>query len=90
MVLHEAANAGFTEAEVEVAKGQVKGQMVLDLEDPGMRLMRLGTRALFDDPIVSLDEGLRRVSAITADDVCELAAEVLSQPAVEAAVGPVS
>ena len=23
--------------------------MVLDLEDPGMRLMRLGTRALFDE-----------------------------------------
>lgn len=90
VVLHEAANAGFTDAEVQAAKGQVKGQMVLDLEDPGMRLMRLGTRALFDDPIVSLDEGLRRVSAITSEDVCGLAAEVLSQPPVEAVVGPVS
>lgn len=63
--------------------------MVLDLEDPGMRLMRLGTRALFDDEIVGLDEGLRRVSAVTTDDVCALAREILTGPVVEAAVGPV-
>lgn len=89
VVLHEAAGSGFTDLEVEGAKGQVKGQMVLDLEDPGMRLMRLGTRALFDDEIVGLDEGLRRVSAVTTDDVCALAREILTGPVVEAAVGPV-
>ncbi len=89
LVLHEAANAGFTEAEVQSAKGQVKGQMVLDLEDPGMRLMRLGTRALFDEPIASLDEGLQRVSQVSAHDVCALARDVLEGPVVEAVVGPV-
>ncbi|MEI2643974.1 MAG: hypothetical protein V9G10_17135 [Candidatus Nanopelagicales bacterium] len=43
------------------AKNQVKGQMVLDLEDPGVRLMRLGVRALFDEPIIGLStRALRR------------------------------
>jgi predicted Zn-dependent peptidase len=62
--------------------------MVLDLEDPGMRLMRLGTRALFDEPILGLDEGLRRVSKVTVDEVCRLAQDLLDAPAVEAVVGP--
>ncbi len=51
-VLREVASASLSADEVEAAKNQVKGQMVLDLEDPGMRLMRLGTRALFGEPII--------------------------------------
>jgi len=87
-VLHEAATAGLSDAEVQAAKNQVKGQMVLDLEDPGMRLMRLGTRALFGEPIIGLTEGLSRVDAVSTRDVCDLAEEILSLPAVEVVVGP--
>jgi predicted Zn-dependent peptidase len=89
MVLHEAMVSGFSDAEVDAAKNQVKGQMVLDLEDPGMRLMRLGTRALFGEKIIGLTEGLTKVSAVTTEQVCELAREILAQDAVEAIVGPV-
>ena len=74
--------------EVQAAKNQVKGQMVLDLEDPGMRLMRLGTRALFGEPIIGLSQGLARVDGVTTDEVCTLAEEVLTSPAVEVVVGP--
>ena len=88
-VLNEAAHAGFGAEEIELAKNQVKGQMVLDMEDPGMRSMRLGTRALFDEPIISMSEGLERVDAVTQDQVCDVAAEILSGPAVETLVGPV-
>jgi predicted Zn-dependent peptidase len=87
-VLHEVGTAGLSRDEVAAAKGQVKGQMVLDLEDPGMRLMRLGTRALFGEKITSLNEGLTRVEAVTAADVCRLAEEILAGPAVEVVVGP--
>ncbi len=87
-VLHEAATAGLSAAEVQAAKNQVKGQMVLDLEDPGMRLMRLGTRALFGEPIIGLTTGLARVDAVSTRDVCDLAEEILSFPAVEVVVGP--
>lgn len=87
-VLHEAATAGLLASEVRAAKNQVKGQMVLDLEDPGMRLMRLGTRALFGEKIFGLNEGLARVDAVTVQDVCELAEEILASPSVDVVVGP--
>ncbi len=53
-----------------------------------MRLMRLGTRALFGEPIIGLTEGLSRVDAVSTRDVCDLAEEILSLPAVEVVVGP--
>ncbi|HPQ85584.1 MAG TPA: pitrilysin family protein [Actinomycetota bacterium] len=87
-VLHEARTTGISAEEVASAKNQVKGQMVLDLEDPGMRLMRLGTRALFDEKIVALNEGLLRVGAVTPAEVSELAEEILSGPVVDVVVGP--
>ena len=74
--------------EVDAAKNQVKGQIVLDLEDPGMRLMRLGTRALFGEKIIGVNEGLARIDGVTTDMVCDLAEEVLTSPAVEVVVGP--
>ena len=87
-VLHEVRTTGISGDEVASAKNQVKGQMVLDLEDPGMRLMRLGTRALFDEKIVALNEGLLRVGAVTPAEVSELAEEILSGPTVDVVVGP--
>jgi predicted Zn-dependent peptidase len=87
-VLHEVVTAGISSAEVEAAKNQVKGQMVLDLEDPGMRLMRLGTRALFDEKITGLNEGLAKVDAVSAHDVFAMAQDLLTAPAIDVAVGP--
>jgi predicted Zn-dependent peptidase len=87
-VLHEVRWAGISEDEVRAAKNQVKGQMVLDLEDPGMRLMRLGTRALFGEKITGLTQGLARVDAVTRDEVAVLAEEILSGPPVTVVVGP--
>ena len=87
-VLHEVRTTGISGDEVASAKNQVKGQMVLDLEDPGMRLMRLGTRALFDEKIVALNEGLLRVGAVTPAEVSGLAEEILSGPTVDVVVGP--
>ena len=64
--------------------------MVLDLEDPGMRPMRLGTRALFCEKIISSNEGSAKVAAVkTCAVVCDLAQTVLDAPAIDVAVGPV-
>jgi len=87
-VLHDVVSAGIAEAEITVAKNQVKGQMVLDLEDPGVRLMRLGVRALFDEPIIGLSEGLAAVDAVGKAEVEALAEEILQGPAVDVTVGP--
>ena len=48
--------------------------MVLSLEATGTRMSRLARSALFDVPLLSLDEMLERVEGVGAEDVAELAA----------------
>jgi predicted Zn-dependent peptidase len=66
---------GITEEELSDMKGQVKGQIVLSLEGPGSRLQRLAGTALYDEPYLSIDEMIRRVDAVTLDEIAALAAE---------------
>jgi predicted Zn-dependent peptidase len=69
------AASGLTDEELDDMKGQVKGQIVLSLEGPGSRLHRLAGTALYDEPYLSIDEMMRRVDAVTQDDIAALAAE---------------
>jgi predicted Zn-dependent peptidase len=64
---------GVTPEELDRAKEHVKGRMVLGLEATGMRMMRLARATLFDIPLLSLDEMLKRVEQVSADDLAELA-----------------
>ena len=67
---------GITEEELERAKEHVKGRMVLSAESTGARMSRLGRALLFDLPILSLDEMLARVDAVSREDCLELAREL--------------
>jgi predicted Zn-dependent peptidase len=67
---------GTGEEELTRAKEHVKGRMVLGLEASGARMGRLARSVLFDIPLLSLDEMLDRVDAVTADEVAELAREL--------------
>jgi predicted Zn-dependent peptidase len=69
------AAGGLTADELDDMKGQVRGQIVLSLEGSGSRLHRLAGTALYDEPFLSVDEMMRRVEAVTRDDVAALAAE---------------
>jgi predicted Zn-dependent peptidase len=66
---------GITAEELERAKEHVKGRMVLSLEATATRMARLARSILFDVPLLSLDELLARVEAVTEEDVASLAAE---------------
>ena len=61
---------------------------MLGLEDSGSRMSRLGKAELVYDELLSLDEVIRRVEAVTLDDVRAIAAELFSQPEILAIVGP--
>ncbi len=67
---------GASGEELERAKEHVKGRMVLGLESSGARMGRIARSTLFDIPLLSLDELLRRVDAVGEDEVGELAAEL--------------
>jgi predicted Zn-dependent peptidase len=67
---------GVTEAELERARDNVKGRTVLSMESTLTRMNRLGSSILMDVPLLSLDELLAALDAVTLDDVNNLAAEL--------------
>jgi predicted Zn-dependent peptidase len=69
--------SGITEAELERAKGHVKGALVLSSEDPGSRMNRLGRQQLTTGEILSIDELIARFDRLEMDDIRRVASEVL-------------
>jgi predicted Zn-dependent peptidase len=73
--LAKLAADGLTDDELDDAKGQVKGQIVISLESSSARLHRLAGTALFDEPFRTMEETMRCVDAVTGEHVAALAAE---------------
>jgi predicted Zn-dependent peptidase len=86
--LARVAEEGVTQDELDLGKGQLKGTSVLGLEDSGARMARVAKAELLHGELVGLDELLRRVDAVTVDDVRALAVELLSADPTLAVVGP--
>jgi predicted Zn-dependent peptidase len=75
--------------ELERAKDNVKGRVVLALESTGARMERLGASLLAGMPILALDETIDRIEAVDADGVGELAALLFAPERLSAAaIGP--
>lgn len=68
------AEKGLSETELAEVKGQVKGQVMLSLESTGSRLFRLVGFALYDEPLLTLDQLLSGIDAVTRDRMSEAAA----------------
>ncbi|MDH3308624.1 MAG: insulinase family protein [Acidimicrobiia bacterium] len=79
---------GVSGAELERAKGNVRGGMALALEDASSRMVRLGRRELTGGDHLSVDEHLARVEAVTVESVVDVARAVLDGSRVIGAVGP--
>ncbi len=86
--LRKVATDGITAEELERGKGQLKGGLVLGLEDSSSRMSRIGKAELVYDELLGLDEVLAKIDAVTLEDVRELAGWVFSQPELLAVVGP--
>jgi predicted Zn-dependent peptidase len=86
--LAKVAAEGITAEELERGKGQLKGGLVLGLEDSGSRMSRLGKAELVYDELLTIDEVLGRIDAVTLDDVTTLARDLFTQPELLAVVGP--
>ena len=80
---------GVTAAELDRAKGHMRGALALSMEDTNTRMIRLGRNQLFGLPHLPLDERLARVEAVTRADIEDIAARNLTGPRVVGAVGPV-
>ncbi|MET0806475.1 MAG: pitrilysin family protein [Lacisediminihabitans sp.] len=83
------ADGGVTAEEMRRAVGQLSGASALALEDSDTRMSRLGRAEITLGEFADLDESLRRLNLVTADDVRELASELVSRPISIAAVGTI-
>jgi predicted Zn-dependent peptidase len=67
---------GVTAAELDRARENVKGRTVLSMESSASRMNRLGSSLLMGVPLLTVDELLARLDAVTLDDVTQLARDV--------------
>ena len=86
--LRKVADKGIGEDELRRGKGQLRGGLVLSLEDSASRMTRLGESELFLDRLLSVDEVLDRIERVSCTDVQQLAAELFRRPETLATVGP--
>jgi predicted Zn-dependent peptidase len=85
--LERVAIDGVTDDELSRAAGQLGGASALALEDSDTRMSRLGRAELTLGEFQDLDEALRRIALVTADDVRALAADLAARPFSLVAVG---
>jgi predicted Zn-dependent peptidase len=78
-----------TKDELERAKENLKGRVVLSLESTGARMNRLGSEVLAGAPLLSIDELMERIEAVTIEDLALLAGELWAADRLSAAgIGP--
>ena len=79
---------GPTEREMARARGQIGGALVLGGEDSLARMGRLGRGEVVTGRLRSMDENLRLLEAVTAEQVRELAAWLAGHARARVLVGP--
>lgn len=84
------ANDGITEAELELAKGNINGGMALKFESTQARMSRLVGTELINGEFYDLDATIEQFNAVTAEQVRQLAADLLVRERSIVAVGDVT
>jgi predicted Zn-dependent peptidase len=75
--------------ELERAKENLKGRMLLALESTSNRMSRLGKSLVTGTELLGLEELIERIDAVTAEDVAALATDLLALDGLSAAgIGP--
>ena len=87
-VLETVARDGITEAECRIAKGSMRGGLLLGLEDSASRMNRLGRGELNYGEYRSVSETLRNIDEVTVEEVNAVARKVLSGRFGAAVLGP--
>ncbi len=85
----DVAAGNVPEAELERAKENLKGRILLSMESTSTRMNRLGKSLITDSALLSLDQIVAEIDAVDAVSVAELAATLLAPARLSAAcIGP--
>jgi predicted Zn-dependent peptidase len=80
---------GVSARELEVAKNAFEGATVMNLEDTGSRMARLGTSIITRGTVTPIDRYLAAVRRVSRRDAQRVAESILARAPTVAAVGPV-
>jgi predicted Zn-dependent peptidase len=83
--LRKLQDDSITEEELVRAKDNVKGRTVLSMESTLARMNRLGSSVLMGVPLLTLDEIVAAIEAVTLEDVTSLARELFDPTRMSAA-----
>ncbi|MBI1378764.1 MAG: insulinase family protein [Frankiales bacterium] len=86
--LVKVAAHGLTVEELERGKGQMRGGLVLGLEDTGSRMSRIGKAELLTGELWSTADVLAAIDDVTVDDVKDVAGSLLEVTPTLAVIGP--
>jgi predicted Zn-dependent peptidase len=78
---------GITDGELDRGRAQLRGGLVLGMEDTGSRMTRLAKGEMFGD-LPGINEVLRRIDSVTVAQVQQVADELLTGTPTLAVVGP--
>ncbi len=87
-VLESVARDGITETECRIAKGSLRGGLVLGLEDSGSRMNRIGRSELNYGEHRSIERTLQELDDVTVDEVNAVARRLLRKAYGAAVLGP--
>lgn len=77
---------GATQEEFDMAKAQLKGGFILGQESAYNRMNSMGSNMALMNRVITTDETIRRIEAVTPEDVRRVAAETLGGPRSQAFV----
>jgi len=87
--LEDVAAGNLRPGELDRAKENLEGRLLLSLESTSSRMTRLGKALVTDAELVTAEETIRRVMAVTEHDVTEAAATLFAPGRLSAAgIGP--
>jgi predicted Zn-dependent peptidase len=79
---------GIADRELAVAKGNLRAESILACEDSGARMGRIGAGLLLHGEVLTIDEVVARVEAVTLEEVQAVATELVAAPRTLSVVGP--
>jgi predicted Zn-dependent peptidase len=83
------AGGNLPARELERAKENLKGRILLSMESTSTRMNRLGKTLISDSELLSLDRIVAEIDAVDSESVCSLAAALLESERLSAAgIGP--
>ena len=87
--LQDVGAGNIRAGELERAKENMKGRLLLSLESTSARMTRLGKASVTGSEIIPIEETERRIQAVTAEDIAALARELYAPEQLSAAgIGP--